>query len=86
VARKRSRLGRAGPVLDICDREGLPAYLESSKERNVAFYRHTVRGHGELSCLRAPSGCGSCGENLSGGDQSWTTPERRVSASLERGL
>jgi hypothetical protein len=29
-----------GPVLDICDREGLPAYLESSKERNVAFYRH----------------------------------------------
>ena len=28
-----------GPVLDICDREGLPAYLESSKESNVEFYR-----------------------------------------------
>jgi len=27
------------PVLDVCDRRGLPAYLESSKERNLAFYR-----------------------------------------------
>jgi len=26
------------PGLELCDREGLPAYLESSKERNVAFY------------------------------------------------
>src|SRR3954447_15998017 len=27
-----------GPGLELCDREGLPAYLESSKERNVGFY------------------------------------------------
>jgi GNAT superfamily N-acetyltransferase len=27
------------PVLDRCDTEGLPAYLESSKERNVPYYR-----------------------------------------------
>jgi ribosomal protein S18 acetylase RimI-like enzyme len=27
------------PMLERCDAEGLPAYLESSKERNVPFYR-----------------------------------------------
>jgi ribosomal protein S18 acetylase RimI-like enzyme len=26
------------PVLDRCDAEGIPAYLESTKERNVGFY------------------------------------------------
>jgi ribosomal protein S18 acetylase RimI-like enzyme len=27
------------PVLAICDEQGLPAYLESSNERNLSFYR-----------------------------------------------
>jgi ribosomal protein S18 acetylase RimI-like enzyme len=27
------------PILERCDAEGVPAYLESSKESNVAFYR-----------------------------------------------
>lgn len=27
------------PVLRRCDEEGLPAFLESSKDRNIAFYR-----------------------------------------------
>lgn len=37
-----------GPGLQRCDEEGLPAYLETAKERNVAFYeRHgfVVRDH-----------------------------------------
>jgi GNAT superfamily N-acetyltransferase len=37
------------PGLELCDREGLPAYLESSKERNVAFYaRFGFRVTGEV--------------------------------------
>jgi GNAT superfamily N-acetyltransferase len=32
------------PALELCDREGLPAYLETGKERNIAFYaRHGFR-------------------------------------------
>ncbi len=27
------------PVLEHCDAEGMPCYLESSKERNIPFYR-----------------------------------------------
>ena len=27
------------PVLDVCDADGLPAYLETQKESNVPFYR-----------------------------------------------
>ena len=40
-------------VLRRCDEEGVPAYLESSKERNVAFYRrHRFEVTGELQVPR----------------------------------
>ena len=39
-----------GPVLERCDREGMPAYLESSKESNISFYRrHGFQVTGEVS-------------------------------------
>jgi ribosomal protein S18 acetylase RimI-like enzyme len=47
-----SRLIRPG--LELCDREGLPAYLETGKERNLAFYgRH---GFGVVDELHLPKG------------------------------
>ena len=43
------------PGLELCDREGLPAYLETGKERNVAFYaRHGFRVTEELDLTRGP--------------------------------
>lgn len=49
-----SRLMR--PVLDLCDSEGVPAYLESSKESNIAFYaRHGFRVTRELKLPRGPT-------------------------------
>ncbi|MCU1592398.1 MAG: acetyltransferase [Frankiales bacterium] len=43
------------PVLDRCDAEGVPAYLESSNPRNIAFYeRH---GFVKRPLFPLPDGC-----------------------------
>ncbi len=37
------------PILERCDGEGVPAHLESSKERNIPYYeRHGFRVTGEI--------------------------------------
>lgn len=44
------------PMLDRCDTEGVPAYLESSKASNVPFYeRHGFRVTEEVSLAFGPS-------------------------------
>ena len=44
------------PVLQRCDDEGIPAYLESSKEQNIPFYcRHGFVVAGELSAPGGPT-------------------------------
>jgi ribosomal protein S18 acetylase RimI-like enzyme len=48
-----SRLIRPG--LELCDREGLPAYLENGRERNLAFYgRHGFRVLDEMQLPNGP--------------------------------
>lgn len=51
-ARQGTGLGSSvlGPPLARCDAEGIPAYLESSKEKNLAFYhRHGFEVTGEVA-------------------------------------
>jgi ribosomal protein S18 acetylase RimI-like enzyme len=44
------------PILDRCDAEGLGAYLESSKESNILFYRrHGFDVTGEITTEGGPS-------------------------------
>lgn len=44
------------PTLELCDREGVPVYLESSRWENVDFYaRHGFRQTGEISLPRGPA-------------------------------
>ena len=44
------------PVLDRCDRDGMPAYLESSKESNIPFYkRHGFEVTGQVDLPGGPS-------------------------------
>jgi len=54
---QRQGLGGAvlAPVLERCDRDGVGAYLETSKERNIDFYaRHGFGVTGELRLPRGP--------------------------------
>ena len=44
------------PVLDRCDKERIPAYLESSKERNLPFYQR--HGFEVVEALEIPNGPG----------------------------
>jgi GNAT superfamily N-acetyltransferase len=44
------------PVLEICDRDGIPSHLESSNARNLPFYfRHGWAQSGELRLPDGPS-------------------------------
>jgi ribosomal protein S18 acetylase RimI-like enzyme len=46
------------PILNRCDQDHLPAYLETQKERNVSFYKH--RGFEVKERLKLPYGAPDC--------------------------
>ena len=54
--RRRQGIGSAllAPVLERCDRDFVPAYLESSREDNLAFYRRL--GFEALGAVDLPGG------------------------------
>ncbi len=55
-------------VLDQCDRDGVGAFLESSKESNIAYYaRHGFRVTEEVRLVRGPSMWRMWREPLGGG-------------------
>jgi ribosomal protein S18 acetylase RimI-like enzyme len=56
-SRQRKGIGSRllAPVLDACDADEVPAYLESSSESNIAFYaRHGFRVTEEVRLLGGP--------------------------------
>jgi GNAT superfamily N-acetyltransferase len=55
--RQGAGLGGAlmAPILERCDRDGIPAYLEATSDRNRALYeRHGFRAHGAISLPDGP--------------------------------
>jgi GNAT superfamily N-acetyltransferase len=56
--RQRAGLGGAlmAPVLERCDRQGVPAYLEATSDRNRALYeRHGFRARGDIPLPGGPA-------------------------------
>jgi len=54
---RRTGAGHAAlhPVLERCDAEGIPAYLETQKEENLAYYaRHAFEGVQKLEVEGVP--------------------------------
>lgn len=59
VSPQRQGVGLGGalmaPILERCDRDGVPAYLEATTHRNRALYeRHGFRAHGEIPLPGGP--------------------------------